>query len=67
MRRAPKVAALPQREQTTCGGPDPLERRMRESGGPQDHAQYGCGCGYLFTANVATSVCCPRCGSGQAW
>jgi len=67
MRHAPPLAAQPLRKQAVAGGPDPLERRMRESGGPQDQAQYGCGCGYRFTANVATSVCCPRCGSGQAW
>lgn len=43
------------------------ERRMRESGGPDDRAVYGCGCGYVFRADVSTSVACPHCGSAQAW
>lgn len=52
--------------------PDPLghlreERRMRESGGPEDVAHYTCSCGYAFEASVSTSVACPHCGTGQAW
>ena len=43
------------------------ERRMRESGGPDDRAMYTCSCGYVFEADVTTSVTCPHCGSGQAW
>ena len=43
------------------------ERRMRESGGPDDRAVYTCSCGYVFEADVTTSVTCPHCGSGQAW
>ena len=43
------------------------ERRMRESGGPDDRALYTCSCGYVFEADVTTSVTCPHCGSGQAW
>jgi rubrerythrin len=43
------------------------ERRMRESGGPDDRAVYTCSCGYVFQADVTTSVTCPHCGSGQAW
>ena len=45
----------------------PHERRARESGGPIDRATYNCGCGLIFDAPVSTSVCCPHCGSGQAW
>jgi len=43
------------------------ERRLRESGGPHDRAMYTCGCGYVFEADVSTSVACPHCGSAQAW
>jgi hypothetical protein len=43
------------------------ERRMRESGGPDDRAVYTCSCGYVFQADVSTSVTCPHCGAGQAW
>jgi hypothetical protein len=45
----------------------PEERRMRDSGGPEDRAVYTCLCGYLFEAPVTASVTCPHCGSGQAW
>jgi rubrerythrin len=43
------------------------ERRWREAGGPEDHAQYRCGCGYIWQTSVSASVTCPHCGSGQAW
>jgi len=43
------------------------ERRMRESGGPDDRAMYTCSCGYVFEADVTTSVTCPHCGTAQAW
>ncbi|MEA2253609.1 MAG: hypothetical protein QOI62_2937 [Solirubrobacteraceae bacterium] len=43
------------------------ERRLRESGGPDDRAMYSCTCGYVFQADVSTSVSCPHCGAGQAW
>ena len=43
------------------------ERRARESGGPIDRAEYACQCGYVFNANVSTSVSCPNCGADQAW
>jgi hypothetical protein len=43
------------------------ERRLRESGGPDDRAMYNCSCGYVFEADVTTSVTCPHCGTGQAW
>jgi rubrerythrin len=43
------------------------ERRARESGGPEDRAMYTCTCGYVFQAEVSTSVACPHCGAGQAW
>ena len=43
------------------------ERRAREAGGPEDRAMYTCSCGYVFQAEVSTSVACPHCGMGQAW
>lgn len=43
------------------------ERRLRAAGGPQDTAQYRCGCGYVFDAQVSTTVRCPHCDSGLAW
>jgi rubrerythrin len=43
------------------------ERRLRASGGPDDRATYTCTCGYVFEADVSTSVSCPHCGAGQAW
>jgi hypothetical protein len=50
-----------------AGAIDTPERRARASGGPQDHALYSCGCGYVFDASVSTSVHCPHCGDTQAW
>jgi hypothetical protein len=46
---------------------DPDVKRVREAGGPIDRASYACGCGYLFSASVSTTVACPHCGSNQAW
>ena len=43
------------------------ERRLRASGGPNDRAQYACGCGFVWEADVSASVECPRCGASQAW
>jgi hypothetical protein len=43
------------------------ERRHRESVAPEDVAHYACSCGFQFQASVSTSVCCPHCGTGQAW
>jgi hypothetical protein len=42
-------------------------RRRREAGAPQDQAVYSCSCGFVFEAQVSTSVGCPHCGSTQAW
>jgi rubrerythrin len=43
------------------------ERRLRASGGPNDRAQYTCGCGFVWEADVSASVACPHCGASQAW
>ena len=54
---------------TPAPGEDDLfdERRLRASGGPNDRAQYACGCGYVWEADVSASVACPNCGASQAW
>jgi hypothetical protein len=46
---------------------DPATQRIREGGGPIDRAFYSCGCGYVFVAEVSTTVKCPYCQAGQAW
>jgi hypothetical protein len=43
-----------------------LLARAKRSGGPEDRALYTCGCGYVFHAEVSTSVGCPHCGTSQA-
>jgi hypothetical protein len=48
-------------------GPDVALRRVRNSGGPLDHASYACQCGYVFEADVSTTVECPHCAAPQAW
>lgn len=47
--------------------PSDPEARVREAGGPEDHACYTCSCGMVFVARVSTSVACPHCGTDQAW
>ena len=61
-KRAAAGAPAPARE-----APDLALLRVREAGGPVDRASYSCECGYVFAAKVSTSVCCPVCGTGQAW
>ncbi len=61
------AAAEPAPGRRAAGGCDPAVDRVREAGGPIDTALYSCGCGYLFSAAVSTTVCCPHCGTGQAW
>jgi hypothetical protein len=45
----------------------PARERNKRANLTQDAALYSCGCGYVFTAPVTTSVGCPHCGSAQAW
>ena len=42
-------------------------RDQARVGPPQDRATYNCCCGYIFKAEVTTSVGCPHCGSELAW
>jgi len=42
-------------------------RDQARVGAPEDRATYKCGCGYVFVAEVTTSVGCPHCGSELAW
>ncbi|HUB72525.1 MAG TPA: hypothetical protein VL979_00640 [Solirubrobacteraceae bacterium] len=64
-RRAGGGAPAPQ--PSAAARPDPEVQRVREAGGPVDRASYSCQCGYLFSAEVSTTVSCPHCGAGQAW
>jgi rubrerythrin len=68
-REAPAPEADPASEPFTAEGEDELfdERRLRASGGPNDRAQYTCGCGFVWEADVSASVACPHCGASQAW
>jgi hypothetical protein len=60
-RRAARGQGQPERSS------DPATQRIREAGGPIDRAFYSCGCGYVFVAEVSTTVKCPYCQAGQAW
>ncbi len=46
---------------------DAAVERVRRAGGPLDMASYVCGCGYMFSAAVSTTVSCPHCHADQAW
>jgi rubrerythrin len=41
--------------------------RAQRTPAPEDLALYRCQCGYVFKAEVTTSVGCPHCGTDQAW
>jgi hypothetical protein len=71
--RRPHVVERPAETQDEAA-PEPqiadehaAERRHRASVAPEDVAHYACSCGFQFQASVSTSVCCPHCGTGQAW
>jgi hypothetical protein len=63
-------SARPKRRRVTrvrvVGTPTPTRDQARV-GPPQDRATYNCSCGYIFQADVTTSVGCPHCGSELAW
>ncbi|HEX5192205.1 MAG TPA: hypothetical protein VFW09_05320 [Solirubrobacteraceae bacterium] len=52
---------------TLAGSEIRAGRRRRREPAPQDHALYSCQCGFVFEADVSTSVGCPHCGGAQAW
>ena len=63
-------AAAAARPSYTATAATALQRRLavdrvREAGGPLDHASYSCECGYVFLAPVSTTVACPHCGTGR--
>jgi len=64
-RRRRREGQLPARPAPVSAGI--AARRRREAGAPQDQAMYSCQCGFVFEAQVSTSVDCPHCGGGQAW
>jgi rubrerythrin len=68
-REAPATEVAEPEPESASGGEDDLfdERRLRASGGPNDRAQYTCGCGFVWEADVSASVACPHCGASQAW
>ena len=41
--------------------------RNQRANRSEDAALYSCSCGYVFKAEVTTSVGCPHCGTDQAW
>jgi hypothetical protein len=45
----------------------PSRERNQRANVSQDAAVYSCECGYVFKAEVTTSVGCPHCGIDQAW
>ncbi len=59
-------AEVDERREIERKGERDLEQ-ARRAGGPLDEAFYTCGCGFVFTAPVSTSVACPHCGARQAW
>jgi hypothetical protein len=73
--RAEKQHAARPRGRRGAGSADPSARgssenatgRIRQAGGPIDRASYSCACGYVFVADVSTTVRCPHCKASQAW
>jgi hypothetical protein len=67
-RVAERIDSRAHPESTTNTTPEhSAASRRRQAGAPQDEALYSCGCGFVFAAQVSTSVGCPHCGDTQAW
>ena len=68
-RPLPLQKRRPRRRRPTAVRPvaTPVRERNQRANLPQDAALYTCGCGFIFTAPVTTSVGCPHCGCAQAW
>jgi hypothetical protein len=69
MHRTAPLPTLRRRDHASRTRPTVLQAlaRAKRSGGPEDRALYNCSCGYVFKADVSTSVGCPQCGTSQAW
>ncbi len=63
---SPASPMEPRRKATTIAVDEPA-RRVENAGQSLDLACYSCECGYVFEAQVSTTVDCPHCGAGQAW
>jgi hypothetical protein len=59
-----RPAILTRRARHIAAGARERNQRANVS---QDAALYSCECGYVFKAEVTTSVGCPHCGVAQAW
>jgi rubrerythrin len=70
MHLASQIIRRPRTGQTRPAAQDVrASERMRaqRTPAPEDEALYRCTCGYVFKAEVTTSVGCPHCGTDQAW
>ena len=63
----PKRRHRPARAVVTSTATSLARERNKRANVSEDTATYSCGCGYVFTAPVSTTVDCPHCGAGQAW
>ena len=50
-----------------ANGSAPARRHRLHHDPVQDTAVYNCSCGFVFEADVQTTVGCPHCGAEQAW
>jgi hypothetical protein len=62
LRRRPRRGSEPRSRAVSPG-----RERNKRANVSEDAALYVCHCGYVFKAEVTTSVGCPHCGSAQAW
>ncbi|MBO0768640.1 MAG: hypothetical protein J2O48_08160 [Solirubrobacterales bacterium] len=54
----------PQQAPSSPPNGDPASPELEDQ---LDSAVYTCSCGFVFQAQVLTSVDCPHCGNSQAW
>lgn len=64
--QSPGSPVEPTRKATPIAGDEPA-RTVDNAGQSLDLASYSCECGYVFEAQVSTTVDCPHCGASQAW
>lgn len=53
--------------ESVASGSAPAARHRHHHDPVQDTAVYNCTCGFVFEADVQTTVGCPHCGAEQAW